>query len=63
MTALESRSELRVPAEEIERRYCLLRERMVEEQLDAILVCGNQYAGFEGAIGRASCRERVYACV
>lgn len=36
--------------QEIERRYCNIRTAMQKENLDALLVCGNQYAGFEGAV-------------
>lgn len=35
---------------EIERRYKNVRAQMEQAGLDALLVCGNQYAGFEGAI-------------
>ena len=35
---------------EIERRYRNIRSAMQKENLDALLVCGNQYAGFEGAV-------------
>jgi Xaa-Pro dipeptidase len=36
--------------QEIERRYHNVRNAMQKENLDALLVCGNQYAGFEGAV-------------
>lgn len=36
--------------EEIDRRYRLVREAMAEEHLDAVLVCGSEYTGFEGAV-------------
>jgi Xaa-Pro aminopeptidase len=35
---------------EIDRRYALVREAMAEEHLDAVLVCGSEYTGFEGAV-------------
>ncbi|HEU5280050.1 MAG TPA: M24 family metallopeptidase [Gaiellaceae bacterium] len=35
---------------EVDRRYALVREAMAEEQLDAVLVCGSEYTGFEGAV-------------
>jgi Xaa-Pro dipeptidase len=35
--------------QEIDRRYENIRSRMEHEGLDALIVCGNQYAGFEGA--------------
>jgi Xaa-Pro aminopeptidase len=39
-----------VNREEIDRRYQLVREAMAEEHLDAVLVCGSEYTGFEGAV-------------
>lgn len=50
---------------EIERRYQNVRSRMAAEGLDALLVCGNQYAGFEGAVLYMSGFEIVhrYVCV
>jgi Xaa-Pro dipeptidase len=39
-----------VSRDEIERRYGLVREAMAEENLDAVLVCGSEYTGFEGAV-------------
>jgi Xaa-Pro aminopeptidase len=35
---------------EVERRYGLVREAMGSHDLDAVLVCGSEYTGFEGAI-------------
>jgi Xaa-Pro aminopeptidase len=35
---------------EIERRYSAIREAMAEQQLDAVVVCGSEYTGFEGAV-------------
>jgi Xaa-Pro aminopeptidase len=35
---------------EIERRYSAIREAMAENQLDAVVVCGSEYTGFEGAV-------------
>jgi Xaa-Pro dipeptidase len=35
---------------EIDRRYSLIRDSMAAEQLDAVLVCGSEYTGFEGAV-------------
>jgi len=63
MKVLESRTEMQVPAAEIERRFSMLRARMAEERLDAILVCGNQYAGFEGAVRYVSGFEIVHRYV
>jgi Xaa-Pro aminopeptidase len=39
-----------VSREEIDRRYGLVRGVMAEQQLDAVLVCGSEYTGFEGAV-------------
>jgi Xaa-Pro dipeptidase len=39
-----------VSREEIKRRYGLVREAMDEHHLDAVLVCGSEYTGFEGAV-------------
>jgi len=39
-----------LPQDEIERRYRLVREAAARDGLDAVLVCGNEYTGFEGAI-------------
>jgi Xaa-Pro aminopeptidase len=35
---------------EIERRYGAVRDAMDEHGLDAVLVCGSEYTGFEGAV-------------
>ncbi|HYN14382.1 MAG TPA: M24 family metallopeptidase [Terriglobales bacterium] len=45
---------------EIQRRYCNLRAAMAAENVDALLVCGNQYAGFEGAVRYVSGFEIVH---
>ena len=39
-----------LPQDEIERRYRLIREAAAGDGLDAVLVCGNEYTGFEGAV-------------
>jgi Xaa-Pro aminopeptidase len=39
-----------LPREEIERRYTLVREAMAAGDLDAVIVSGNEYTGFEGAV-------------
>ncbi|HEY6303611.1 MAG TPA: M24 family metallopeptidase [Terriglobales bacterium] len=49
--------------QEVERRYRNLREAMQKENLDALLVCGNQYAGFEGAVFYTSGFEIVHRYV
>lgn len=43
-----------LPAEEIERRYRLIRQAAAADGLDAVLVCGNEYTGFEGAVAYLS---------
>lgn len=48
---------------EIERRYNNVRSRMEKEGLDALIVCGNQYAGFEGAVFYISGFEIVHRYV
>ena len=35
---------------EIERRYASIREAAASDGLDAVLVCGNEYTGYEGAV-------------
>ncbi len=49
--------------QEIERRYRNVRARMQAEHLDALVVCGNQYAGFEGAVRYLSGFEIVHRYV
>ena len=48
---------------EIARRYANVRARMKAENLDALIVCGNQYAGFEGAVFYMSGFEIVHRYV
>jgi Xaa-Pro dipeptidase len=48
---------------EIDRRYKNIRSRMEREGLDALIVCGNQYAGFEGATFYLSGFEIVHRYV
>ncbi len=50
-------------AQEIERRYRNIRAQMHAEHLDALVVCGNQYAGFEGAVRYLSGFEIVHRYV
>jgi len=45
---------------EIERRYKRLREAMIAQNIDALVVCGNQYAGFEGGVRYVSGFEIVH---
>jgi Xaa-Pro dipeptidase len=49
--------------QEIDRRYENIRSRMGREGLDALIVCGNQYAGFEGATFYLSGFEIVHRYV
>ncbi|MFN2628804.1 MAG: M24 family metallopeptidase [Gaiellaceae bacterium] len=39
-----------VPLKEVERRYGLVRQAMDEHGLEAVIVAGNEYTGFEGAV-------------
>jgi Xaa-Pro aminopeptidase len=39
-----------VPAEDIERRYRVVREAMERDRVDAVIVCGSEYTGFEGSV-------------
>src|ERR1700674_4503374 len=48
---------------EIDRRYKNIRAAMAAEKVDAIVVCGNQYAGFEGAVRYTSGFEIVHRYV
>ena len=49
--------------QEIERRYKNLRAAMQAERVDALIVCGNQYTGFEGAVRYVSGFEIVHRYV
>src|SRR5438270_5550738 len=48
---------------EIERRYKNIRAAMEAERVDGLIVCGNQYAGFEGAVRYTSGFEIVHRYV
>jgi Xaa-Pro aminopeptidase len=48
---------------EIDRRYANIRAAMAANNIDALIVCGNQYAGFEGAIRYVSGFEIVHRYV
>ena len=48
---------------EIERRYKNVRSQMEKAGLDALVICGNQYAGFEGAVLYMSGFEIVHRYV
>ncbi len=39
-----------IPDEEVARRYGRVREAMARDGLDAVIVSGNEYTGFEGAV-------------
>ena len=39
-----------MPKTEIDRRYAVVREAMARDGLDAVIVSGNEYTGFEGAV-------------
>jgi Xaa-Pro aminopeptidase len=39
-----------IPREEVERRYARVREAMDETGVDAVIVSGSEYTGFEGAV-------------
>ncbi|HSA92250.1 MAG TPA: M24 family metallopeptidase [Terriglobales bacterium] len=45
---------------ELARRYANIRRAMQAENVDALIVCGNQYAGFEGAVRYVSGFEIVH---
>jgi Xaa-Pro dipeptidase len=49
--------------QEIARRYRNIRAAMAHDHLDALMVCGNQYAGFEGAVRYVSGFEIVHRYV
>jgi len=38
------------PPDEVERRYRRLREAMARDGLDAVIACGSEYTGFDGAV-------------
>src|SRR5438045_9431994 len=43
-----------VSAGEVERRYANVRAALERDGLDAALVCGSEYTGFEGAVAYVS---------
>jgi Xaa-Pro aminopeptidase len=49
--------------EEIDRRYSNIRAAMATNNVDALIVCGNQYTGFEGAVRYTSGFEIVHRYV
>ncbi len=50
MAAVSEPTYTGLPKDEIERRYRLVREATARDGLDAVVVCGNEYTGFEGAV-------------
>ena len=50
MAAVTDVSYTGLPQAEVERRYRLVREAAERDGLDAVIVCGNEYTGFEGAV-------------
>jgi len=48
---------------EVQRRFRNIRESMRAQQLDALIVCGNEYTGFEGAVRYISGFEIVHRYV
>ena len=49
-----------VSPQEIERRYRNIRAQMEAEKVDALIVCGSEYTGFEGAVRYVSGFEIVH---
>jgi Xaa-Pro aminopeptidase len=52
-----------VSREEVNRRYENIRAQMEKANLEALIVCGNQYTGFEGAVRYVSDFEIVHRYV
>jgi Xaa-Pro aminopeptidase len=50
VAAVEGPAYTGLPQDEIARRYRLVREAAARDGLDAVIVCGNEYTGFEGAV-------------
>ena len=50
MAAVTGTSYTGLPQAEIDRRYTRIREAAARDGLDAVVVCGNEYTGFEGAV-------------
>ncbi len=59
-TAVNKSKPAPISSREVERRYTELRSAMQRDRIDALLVCGNQYAGFEGAVRYVSGFEIVH---
>src|SRR5215510_5561338 len=54
---------LPISSGELQRRYKNIRSAMVKENIDALIVCGSEYTGFEGAIRYVSDFEIVHRYV
>src|SRR6266576_3318411 len=54
---------LRPTQKEIDRRYANIRAAMAADHLAALIICGNQYTGFEGAVRYVSGFEIVHRYV
>ena len=50
MAAVTGTTYTGLPQAEIDRRYARVREAASRDGLDAVVVCGNEYTGFEGAV-------------
>jgi Xaa-Pro dipeptidase len=50
MAAVTGTSYTGLPQAEIDRRYTRIRDAAARDGLDAVVVCGNEYTGFEGAV-------------
>ena len=54
---------LPISSGELQRRYKNIRSAMVKENIDALIVCGSEYTGFEGAVRYVSDFEIVHRYV
>src|SRR5581483_6231535 len=58
-----TRQAIPISAGELERRYRNIRAAMAQHHLDALVVCGSEYTGFEGAVRFVSDFEIVHRYV
>lgn len=58
-----TQEKLAISTAEVQRRYRNVRESMQKHGLDALVICGNEYTGFEGAIRYVSGFEIVHRYV
>jgi len=58
-----TRQAIPISAGELERRYRNIRAAMAQHHLDALVVCGSEYTGFEGAVRYVSDFEIVHRYV